>query len=220
MKILIVGNTLQLGLCKKKLGDEHEYLLESTHDGAQKYLAGKDLVFDFVITEHPDQVNMYLGFPNLTVFLNSVTTSLLALTTYCDSKFAGNWIGFNGMPTFFERTLWEITALDHSHAETMMQKMGLDYQLIDDCVGMVTPRVICMIINEAYFTFQEGTATREDIDLAMKLGTNYPYGPFEWCERIGVRNVYELLEAVHDDTKDERYKICPLLRKEYLLTVE
>jgi 3-hydroxybutyryl-CoA dehydrogenase len=63
---------------------------------------------------------------------------------------------------------------------------------------------------------QEGTATRDDIDMAMKSGTNYPYGPFEWSRRIGIRHVYELLEAVYEDTKDERYKICALLKKEYL----
>jgi 3-hydroxybutyryl-CoA dehydrogenase len=73
-----------------------------------------------------------------------------------------------------------------------------------------------MIINEAYYTVQEGTAEREDIDLGMKLGTNYPHGPFEWCAKIGIQNVYELLEAVYDDTKEERYKICPRLKKDYL----
>jgi 3-hydroxybutyryl-CoA dehydrogenase len=81
---------------------------------------------------------------------------------------------------------------------------------------MVTPRVIFMIINEAYFTVQEGTARKADIDQGMKLGTNYPYGPFEWSELIGLQHVYELLEAVYEDTKDERYKICSLLKKEYL----
>jgi 3-hydroxybutyryl-CoA dehydrogenase len=74
-----------------------------------------------------------------------------------------------------------------------------------------------MIINEAYYTVQEETATRDDIDRAMKLGTNYPFGPFEWCQRIGINHVYEVLEAVYEDTRDERYKICPLLKKEYLL---
>ena len=73
-----------------------------------------------------------------------------------------------------------------------------------------------MIINEAYYTAQEGTASREDIDMAMKLGTNYPYGPFEWSERIGINHIYELLEAIYDDTHDERYKICSLLKQEYL----
>lgn len=88
--------------------------------------------------------------------------------------------------------------------------------IVDDRVGMVTPRVISMIINEAYYVVQEGTASREDIDLAMKSGTNYPYGPFEWIRRIGIKHIYEVLEAVYEDTKDERYKICPLLKKEYL----
>ena len=66
-------------------------------------------------------------------------------------------------------------------------------------------------------TVQEGTATREDIDIGMKLGTNYPKGPFEWLNEIGIENVYKVLEAIYQDTKEERYKICPLLKEEYLL---
>ena len=81
---------------------------------------------------------------------------------------------------------------------------------------MVSPRVICMIINEAYFTFEEGTASREDIDLAMKLGTNYPFGPFEWADKIGLANVCKLLKAVYEDTGDARYKLCPLLQEKNL----
>jgi 3-hydroxybutyryl-CoA dehydrogenase len=73
-----------------------------------------------------------------------------------------------------------------------------------------------MVINEAYYTLQEKTATTADIDLAMKLGTNYPYGPFEWAARIGLENIYQLLQAVYADTQDERYRICPLLKKTYL----
>jgi 3-hydroxybutyryl-CoA dehydrogenase len=46
----------------------------------------------------------------------------------------------------------------------------------------------------------------------MKLGTNYPFGPFEWCEKLGVKTVVTMLEKIYNDTKDERYKICPLLK--------
>ena len=60
----------------------------------------------------------------------------------------------------------------------------------------------------------EGTATMEDIDLAMKLGSKLSVRPFESREaRI------ELLEAVYEDTRDGRHKICPLLKKEYLATL-
>lgn len=81
---------------------------------------------------------------------------------------------------------------------------------------MVTPRIVCMIINEAFYTVQEGTASKEDIDKSMKLGTNYPYGPFDWCSKIGIKNVFELLDAMYTDTREQRYKICPLLKTEYL----
>ena len=96
------------------------------------------------------------------------------------------------------------------------KSMGVQYLPVEDRVGMVKPRVIFMIINEACYTLQEGTASIEDIDTSMKLGTNYPYGPFEWCDKIGITAVFETLAALYEDTKDERYKICPLLKTKYL----
>lgn len=94
--------------------------------------------------------------------------------------------------------------------------LQIPFVRVADRVGMITPRVICMIINEAYYTLQEGTASKADIDLGMQLGTNYPHGPFAWAERIGIREVRSLLEAMYNDTKDPRYKLCPLLKTESL----
>ena len=120
------------------------------------------------------------------------------------------------MPTFLNRDVLEVTKLnnDQTRLELICKELNTEFACVADKVGLVTPRIICMIINEAYYTVEEGTATREDIDLAMKLGTNYPYGPFEWCKRIGPRQVCGLLEAVHNDTGDERYLICTLLKQE------
>lgn len=97
-----------------------------------------------------------------------------------------------------------------------MNELGWNYEIVGDRVGMVTPRVIFMIINEACFALQEGTAGKEDIDRSMKLGTNYPKGPFEWADQIGIRDTYETLNAIFTDTGDERYKVCPLLKTKYL----
>ena len=124
------------------------------------------------------------------------------------------------MPTFLERDLLEVSIYKKktkADLASICDELGTDYVIVEDRVGLVTPRIICMIINEAYYTVQEGTASKKDIDVGMKLGTNYPFGPFEWCTKIGIDQVYELLEAVYEDTHDERYKICPLLKKEYLL---
>ncbi|MGB3617384.1 MAG: 3-hydroxyacyl-CoA dehydrogenase family protein, partial [Catalinimonas sp.] len=126
-------------------------------------------------------------------------------------------VGFNGWPTFLERDLLEIT-LPRDDGGGWLGDFGdllrTDWVRVADRPGMVTPRVVSMIINEAYFTLQEGTASREDIDVSMRLGTNYPHGPFAWAELIGLRRVHDLLEALWHDTHDGRYRIAPLLKDE------
>jgi 3-hydroxybutyryl-CoA dehydrogenase len=77
---------------------------------------------------------------------------------------------------------------------------------------MVTPRVISAIINEAYFTLQADVSTKEEIDTAMKLGTNYPFGPFEWSRAIGLKKIYELLLAL--SKTDSRYLPAARLQEE------
>lgn len=90
--------------------------------------------------------------------------------------------------------------------------LGWEAIFVADRVGLLTPRVVLEIINEAAITVQEGTASVEDINTAMKLGTNYPGGPFEWAERIGYETIVDLLESLYADTKNERYAPCAWLK--------
>ncbi|HVG15953.1 MAG TPA: 3-hydroxyacyl-CoA dehydrogenase family protein, partial [Chitinophagaceae bacterium] len=85
---------------------------------------------------------------------------------------------------------------------------------VPDEPGFITPRVICMIINEAYFALEEKVSSKEEIDIAMKLGTAYPYGPFEWSKKIGLLNVYNLLHRLGGEEK--RYEPAGLLKQEAL----
>lgn len=218
MEILIIGEKANYHEAMQKFGDGHAYSLVSDHREAEKFLQTHDLVLDFIIDEEPASVEIYAAWP-VTAMLNTCKVSLGELLYALPKNLPGRIFGFNGMPTFVNRPVLE-AALSRPDDEPALRKvcseLKTDVQIVDDRVGLVTPRVVCMIINEAYYTAQEGTATREDIDLAMRLGTNYPHGPFEWCRLIGIRHVYELLDAVYEDTKDERYKICPALKKEYL----
>lgn len=218
MKILIIGEAEHFEECQKKLGDRHEYSLVGDHREAEKFLEGNDLILDFIIEEFPHEFDVYIDKP-ISVFLNTCKISLREIAVGADQQILCTIFGFNGMPTLFNREILEVSLYQKNDLDkltSICKELQSEFLVVDDRVGLVTPRVICMIINEAFYTIQEGTATIEDIDLAMKLGTNYPYGPFEWCHRIGIKHVYELLEAVYEDTKDERYKICPLLKKEYL----
>lgn len=63
--------------------------------------------------------------------------------------------------------------------------VGRTPEFVKDQIGFIAPRVIACIINEAYLALQEGVSTKDQIDLAMQLGTNYPLGPFAWADKIG-----------------------------------
>jgi len=91
--------------------------------------------------------------------------------------------------------------------------LGFETEIVGDVVGLVAPRVVSMIINEAAFAVMERVATPHDIDAAMKLGTNYPHGPLEWADDIGLDHVVLLLDALYNEYHQERYRVCPLLRQ-------
>jgi 3-hydroxybutyryl-CoA dehydrogenase len=220
MNILVIGHDLNLRECGEKFGPNHQYTLAKHQQDAQKFFGAAQVIFDFVIQENPSQIDVYKSNQKSVVFLNTSTITLAQLTNKVENPINCTLLGFCGMPTFLNRELLEVSLrseVDAIELQRICKDLSTDYMIVDDRVGLVTPRVICMIINEAYYTVQEGTASREDIDIAMKLGTNYPFGPFEWCERIGIRNVYQLLNSVYLDTKDERYKICQLMSLECFL---
>ncbi len=219
MNILVIGNELHLKECEEKFGESHHYTIVANQQEAKKSFSSADVIFDFVIGEDLLQMKVYRNQLKGVIFLNTSIINLASLARQVNDEISNILLGFCGMPTFLNRELLEVSLREQGDLNALQEickNLNTEFVVVDDRVGLVTPRVICMIINEAYYTVQEGTATREDIDIAMKLGTNYPYGPFEWCEKIGIQSVYKLLEAMYEDTKDERYKICPLLKEECL----
>lgn len=215
MQILVVGSTSNLEELRQKFGPKHIYLLEESGEDSIESIYEADVVFDFVSDSRAIN-SRYLNFTN-PVFFNTALITLSELLPQADFSQRDSFFGFCGIPTFVNRSVLEVS-LSSKKNESLLKEicsqLDTDFVCVEDRVGLVTPRVICMIINEAYYTLEEGTATRGDIDLAMRLGTNYPYGPFEWAKRIGIHHVIKLLTSVHRDTKDDRYKVCALLRSE------
>ncbi|HEX6305304.1 MAG TPA: 3-hydroxyacyl-CoA dehydrogenase family protein, partial [Anaerolineales bacterium] len=91
----------------------------------------------------------------------------------------------------------------------------LDYSTvwINESPGLVLPRTVCALVNEAAFAAGEGVAEPDTIDTAMKLGTNYPRGPIEWGRQIGFDKVVQVLEHLRSEYGEERYRVAPLLRR-------
>ncbi|OEK03152.1 3-hydroxyacyl-CoA dehydrogenase [Roseivirga sp. 4D4] len=218
MKILVIGTEGDFAEFEKKFGATNDLTLDTNYQFHSSFPAF-DAIFDFFVGDEPELFSNYQESEGLTLFINSPKISLAELSYFQEKESSNTVFGFNGLPTFIDREILEVSLLNQDNLQELRdicKGIGTDLEIVDDRVGMVTPRIVSMIINEAFYTVQEGTATKEDIDQGMKLGTNYPYGPFEWCNVIGVRNIYELLEALYEDTKEERYKICPLLKKAYL----
>jgi 3-hydroxybutyryl-CoA dehydrogenase len=97
--------------------------------------------------------------------------------------------------------------------EQLFGAAGREVARVRDDAGLVLARILCLIVNEAAAMLMEGAATARDIDTAMKLGTNYPHGPLEWADLMGVDFVYATLVGLRLEQDEDRYRPCPLLRK-------
>jgi 3-hydroxybutyryl-CoA dehydrogenase len=98
-------------------------------------------------------------------------------------------------------------------ATQFVNRLGKKPLIIGDSPGFVLPRILFMIINEAAFALMEGVASKEDIDLAMRLGANYPQGPLEWADHIGLDVCLRTISHLYGELKDPRYRPCPLLSR-------
>ena len=137
------------------------------------------------------------------VFINSVTNTLKELNT------PKHVLRINGWNSFLNRPGWEIAGILNPAVNIVLEKLHKKPIAVADEPGLVAAKIIAMIINEAYFALGDSVSDKPAIDTAMKLGTNYPYGPFEWAEKIGLNNIYTLLQKL--SLTDTRYQPSPML---------
>ncbi|MGA1379702.1 MAG: 3-hydroxyacyl-CoA dehydrogenase family protein [Chitinophagaceae bacterium] len=137
-----------------------------------------------------------------------------AIAKPCNELPAG-FCRLNGWTGFLEKERIELVCENEStrrQLEEVFLKLNRQPEWVKDQIGFITPRVLCSIINEAYLALSEGVSDKNQIDLAMQLGTNYPMGPFAWAEKIGKAHVLNLLEKL--STESSRYKPASLLKEE------
>jgi 3-hydroxybutyryl-CoA dehydrogenase len=101
----------------------------------------------------------------------------------------------------------------YAMVNAVAEKMGKTTVEGRDMPGFIVNRVLMPYINEAVQALYEGIASVEDIDTAMKLGTNVPMGPLTLADFIGLDTCLAIMEVLHEGMGDSKYRPCPLLRK-------
>lgn len=141
------------------------------------------------------------------VIINCVSETL--------DQISSSFVRINGWNTFLSSSLIEASCNNETKkaiAEEVFSHLNKKLEWLPDEPGFITPRIVSMIINEAFISLAEGVSSKEEINTAMKLGTAYPFGPFEWAEKIGLQNIVTLLQVLSE--KQSRYQPAGLMVSE------
>ena len=168
-----------------------------------------DACIDLLFEHTSEKIEWLQSLQSPLIIINSVISPL--------KEIRQDFIRINGWNTLLKRPVIEAAgnnSLLKLKAEELFLYFGKKTEWVSDIPGFITARVIASIINEAFYTLEEKVSTEQEIDTAMKLGTNYPYGPFEWGKMIGLQHIYSLLMAL---SKNQiRYLPSTLLEKTVL----
>lgn len=189
MKIAVVGNPISFDRIKSIAPEVNWIPIELTEVKAQEFSA----LFNLNENAYQEDYSN-IGYP---VFINSVSNTLN------DNIYSPFVVRINGWKGFIERDIWEIAGAVSLEHEKILKVLNKQFIRVADEPGFVAARILAMIINEAYFAKEENVSSSDSIDIAMKLGTNYPFGPFEWKDNIGIKNILTLLKKLQE--KDNRY---------------
>jgi 3-hydroxybutyryl-CoA dehydrogenase len=146
---------------------------------------------------------------------SSVSITKLASTMSHPERFVGLHF-FNPVPVMplveIVRGL-ETSDATHDTAAALAEQLGKSPITVKSAPGFVVNRILLPMINEAFFVLAEGYASAEDIDKGMKLGCNHPIGPLALADMIGLDVLLAVMNILHDEFADSKYRPCPLLKE-------
>lgn len=153
--------------------------------------------------------------PTTAIVSSSITVTATEQASWIRHKH--RLVGCSALPTLADKPLIEVAPTVFSPAQTVQvvltffRSIGKEIELVQDRIGMVFPRILCLMINEAAFALQEEIAAPQDLDLAMTVAAGYPVGPIAWAEKIGLRQVHAVLKSLNRDLGEDRTRVAPLL---------
>jgi 3-hydroxybutyryl-CoA dehydrogenase len=178
-----------------------------------------DLVIEAVPEEMESKLEIFTLLDKIcrpTTILASNTSSLSITEISSVTYRAKKCVGMHFFNPVHKMKLLEVVRALETDADTLAavvevgKRMGKEVVVVKEAPGFITSRINAMIGNEAFYMLQEGVATAEDIDKALKLGLNHPMGPFELVDLVGLDTRLHILEYLHKSL-GEKFRPCPLL---------
>lgn len=210
-------------LAKERISQaQYEAALAISTTGEMADIAGADLAIE-AATEKPElKFKIFKQMDDLArpgVILASNTSSIslnsLAAATQRPELVAGMHF-FNPVPLM---KLLEVVQGDKTSQTTLDtilevgEKMGKTPVVVQDAPGFIANRILCPMLNEAVIALDAGIADEEGIDTIMKLGAGHPMGPLALADMIGLDVLLSIMEVLHHDLDDDKYRPAPLLQR-------
>jgi 3-hydroxybutyryl-CoA dehydrogenase len=213
-----LDKAVELGKLAKADADEAFHRLEYA-SSVEQAAREADLVIEAVPEEMESKIEIFTLLDKVcrpTTILASNTSSLSVTEISSVTYRAPKCVGMHFFNPVHKMKLLEIVRALETEDETLAaavdvgKRMAKEVVVIKESPGFITSRINAMIGNEAFYMLQEGVASPQDIDKALKLGLNHPMGPFEMVDLVGLDTRLHILEYLHK-TLGEKFRPAPLM---------
>ena len=205
---------------EKMTAEKAEGIKANLTAGEYKDLADCDLIVEAVLEKMEIKKDLFKTLDEICKedCIFGTNTSSLSVTEIANG-IKHNVIGMHFFNPADRMKLVEVISGENTPVETKeaiiecSKSLGKTPVEVAEGPGFVVNRILIPMINEACFIYQEGLASVEDIDTAMKLGANHPMGPLALGDLIGLDIVLDVMEVLYTETGDSKYRPCTLLKK-------